>query len=77
MVDDGSGEAHVYVEGDLLRELLMVPSSDWAHLCELVRSLGTLTYTKPIRQVPTDTVYTVTLLRMSLHCSCSLLSVLS
>ena len=78
-MDDGSGEAHVYVEGDLLRELLMVSLSNWTHLCELVWSVGTVTYTKPIRQAPTQvismqvvnpyTLYTTTLLRNELPLS--------
>lgn len=46
VVDDGSGEAHVYAEDNMLRELLRVSVSDWRDVCELARSLGVLTYTK-------------------------------
>ena len=46
VIDDGSGEAHVYAEEDLLRQLLQVSMAEWNSVCDLVRRVGTVSYTK-------------------------------
>ncbi len=46
VIDDGSGEAHVYAEDDLLRQLLQVSMAEWNSVCDLVRRVGTVSYTK-------------------------------
>lgn len=47
VIEDGSGEAHLYAESNRLRQLLRMSGSEWSNLCDLVRSVGTIFYNKP------------------------------
>jgi len=46
VLTDGSGEAQVYAEGSVLEDLLQVPPTQWRELCDHVRTLGNITYSR-------------------------------
>ena len=46
ILDDGSGEGHLYANNDMVREVMGVTYKEWAELKEIVIKIGHLTYTK-------------------------------
>ena len=46
ILDDGSGEGHLYASEDLVRELMGMTHKEWVELKEIVIKIGHLTYTR-------------------------------
>ena len=46
ILDDGSGEGHLYASNDMVREVIGVAHKEWAELKEIVVEIGHLTYTR-------------------------------
>jgi len=48
IVEDGTGEGHVYVSDHLVPGAMGIPACDWSDLCDLVQQVGQVTYNKPL-----------------------------
>lgn len=46
LIEDGSCEAHLYAESDMVRELLCISSDQWTHLKEMTSKVGQLSYVR-------------------------------
>ena len=46
ILDDGSGEGHLYTSDDMVREVMGMTHKEWVELKEVVIKIGHLTYTK-------------------------------
>ena len=44
LVEDGSGEGHVYINDNVLREAIGVSVTEWGELCDIVHQIGHVVY---------------------------------
>ena len=44
MIEDGSGCAHVYGSGGVVRKCLKLSSSEWQEICSLIDDVGEVIY---------------------------------
>ena len=52
ILDDGSGDGHLYASDDMVREAMGVSLKEWAELNEIVIKIGHLVYTKSSSDAP-------------------------
>ena len=46
LLEDGSGEAHLYIDNELVPQVLLVPTDEWRRLVQSVQTKGSLFYIK-------------------------------
>ena len=46
LLEDGSGEAHLYIDNELVPQVLLVPTDEWRRLVQSVQTKGSLVYIK-------------------------------
>ena len=46
LLEDGSGEADLYIDNELVPQVLLVPTDEWRRLVQSVQTKGSLVYIK-------------------------------
>ncbi|XP_019857762.1 PREDICTED: uncharacterized protein LOC109586036 [Amphimedon queenslandica] len=54
LLEDGSGEAHLYIDNELVPEVLLISTDDWRRLVQSVQTKGSLVYIKQKHNFPGD-----------------------